>query len=78
MDKALVQAAYRRLLLNDDGSWREDAALILADLERKCYAIRSTIPDGPGPIDPLRMAHNEGMRAVFHHIKRMALTKEES
>ncbi len=73
----LTRAAYRRLLLDDAGNWREDARLVLADLELVCYAIRSTIPGGPGPIDPMRVAHNEGCRSVFHHIKRMALLGDE-
>lgn len=73
----LTRAAYRRLFLDDNGNWTPDGALVLADLEAICYALRTSVPDASGPIDPLRLVYNEGSRRAYLHIKRQALTPEE-
>ena len=63
-----LHKAWRRLFLRDDGTLKEDALVVLADLEAECYQTRSTV-DGT-PIDPLRMAMNEGKRTLYHIVKR--------
>lgn len=73
-----VMRSYRRLMLNDDGTLREDALIVMADLERESRQTRTTAAlDRDGRIDPLGMAMNEGRRALFLHVRRRLFTPLE-
>ncbi len=62
--------AYQRTFLGDDNKPDADAALVLADLKRFCYAERTTAKVSPTTqtIDPLAMAFAEGRREVYMRI----------
>lgn len=55
--------AYSRLFLGRGDKPHGDAATVLGDLERFCYATRPTFDT-----DPLIMAEREGRREVFNRI----------
>lgn len=59
--------AYKRTFMADDGKPDADAAIVLADLKRFCYAERTTAKISPTTqaMDPLAMAFAEGRREVF-------------
>jgi hypothetical protein len=67
-----LAAAWRRLLLGDDGRPHIGGALILADLEHYCAGSRSplesTLETG-NVLDPHKLACLEGRRQVWFRIK---------
>lgn len=65
-----IMAAYRRLMLNEDGSMKPDAEIVLRDLEKECGTTVKNMPTTKdGSIDPLRIAENFAKSAVYRHIK---------
>lgn len=62
--------AYRAIMLNEDGSLKPEAEVILRDLEFECGAHKKTMPTiEDGSIDPLRIAENFAKTAVFRHVR---------
>lgn len=55
--------AYKRLFLNDDGTLKDEAIVVLGDLERFCYGTSSTF-DTEQKIQDLK----EGRRETFLRI----------
>jgi hypothetical protein len=57
-------------MLNDDGTLKPDAELIMRDLEKVCGWMVSTLPvDDQNRVDPLRAAAALERRGVYAHVK---------
>lgn len=70
MDQREVMISYRRLFLNDDGTFKPDAETVLRDIEAKCGWMVSSLPiDGEGRVDPLATAAALEKRGIYAHIK---------
>jgi len=62
--------AYRGLMLNDDGSIKPEAEVVLRDLEKQCGWMVDTAPtDGNGAVDTHKMAGMWFKRQTYAHIK---------
>lgn len=71
MDNIETARAWRRLMLNDDGTLARDAETILRDLEAVCGWMVSSLPvDNEGRVDPLRTAAALEKRGVYAHVKK--------
>lgn len=75
-EKDAVRRAYETVFAHPD------AHIVLADLAVFCRETSTAADDGPGPIDPLALAREEGKRAAWLRIKnflamdRVALANE--
>lgn len=68
--KLEMARAYRALFLNDDGSIKPDAQIVLRDLEKECgWMVKAMPTTKDGSIDPLRVAADYEKRRIFAHIK---------
>lgn len=58
-------------MLNDDGTLKPDAELIMRDLEHVCGWMVSALPvDNEGRVDPLKTAAALEKRGVYAHVKK--------
>lgn len=58
-------------MLNEDGSVKPDAELILRDLEAVCGWMSASLPvDNEGRVDPLRTAAALERRGIYAHVKK--------
>jgi hypothetical protein len=70
-DELRIARAWRAIMLNDDGTLKPDAELIMRDLERVCGWMVSALPtDDSGRVDPLRTAAALEKRGVYAHAKK--------
>jgi hypothetical protein len=71
MDNLEASRAWRRLMLNNDGTLNADADMVLRDLETVCGWMVSALPvDNNGRVDPLKTAAALERRGVFAHVKK--------
>lgn len=71
MDNLEAARAWRRIMLNDDGTLKADAETVLRDLENVCGWMVSSLPvDNNGRADPLRTAAALEKRGIFAHVKK--------
>lgn len=62
--------AFRRLFLNEDGTYTPDGELVMRDMEAACAWLRSTLPvDDGGRVDPLATAAELSKRGIYSHMK---------
>jgi len=62
--------AYRSLFLNDDGSFKPDAELVMRDIEKSCGWMVTSLPTTKdGSVDPYQAVANLAKRKIFAHIK---------
>lgn len=65
-----ISRAYRVLFLNDDGTLKPEAEVVLRDLEKKCGWMVTRIPvTNTGNIDPLQLAVDTAKRTIYAHVK---------
>ena len=70
-DQLRLARAWRAIMLNDDGSLKPDAELMMRDLEQACGWMVSTLPiDNQGRVDPLRTAAALEKRGIYAHVKK--------
>ena len=63
--------SWRRLFLNEDGSFKDDAETVLRDLEAACGWMKTDLPlDNQGRVDPYAAAAGLKVRGVFAHVKK--------
>lgn len=61
--------AYQGLFLAEDGSLRDEAKVVLADLGRFCHGFESTASlDEQGRVDAVAMVQREGRRVTLMRI----------
>lgn len=65
-----ISRAYRVLFLNDDGTLKPEAEVVLRDLEKKCGWMLKAMPRvTDGSIDPLQLAADTSKRTIYAHIR---------
>lgn len=68
--KLEVARAYRSLFLNDDGSFKPDAEIVLRDIEKITgWKVTSLPTSKDGSVDPYQAVANLAKRKTFAHIK---------
>ena len=69
-DALRMARAWRAIMLNDDGTLKPDAELIMRDLESACGWMVSSLPvDNEGRVDPLKTAAAQEKRGIYAHVK---------
>lgn len=69
-DQLDIARCWRRLFLNDDGSFRPDAETVMRDIESECGAMRSVLPvTSADAIDPYRAVADLKAQMIYRHIK---------
>jgi hypothetical protein len=71
-EKRRLAQSYRAIFARED-ELGEDGRIVLADLAVMCRATSSVADDeeGAAPVDPCRLAFEEGKRKVWLHISSM-------
>lgn len=62
------QQAYRAIFLGANKEYKEDAKIVLKDLQKYCWAKSIIVHDNTGKIDPIAMAVAQGRREVYERI----------
>lgn len=62
--------AYRALFLEEDGTLKPEAQIVLRDLEHVSGAAKKAMPTiKDGSVDPMRIVENFAKVAMYRHIK---------
>lgn len=62
--------AYRSLFLNEDGSFKSDAEIVIRDIEKITGWMVTSLPiSKDGSVDPYQAVANLAKRKTFAHIK---------
>lgn len=70
-ERIMVATAYRSLMLNEDGTLKDDAEIVLRDLEKACGWMSDSLPIGTdNHVDPYRAVASTARRGVYAHIKK--------
>jgi len=70
-ERLRVSGAYRALMLKEDGTLKDDAEIVLRDLEKACGWMSDSLPVGTdNHVDPYRAVASTARRGVFAHIKK--------
>jgi len=63
--------AYRGMFLNDDGTLKPDAEIVMRDLEKECGWMVDRMPETQdGHVDPLKLAGAYEKRRTYAHIRK--------
>lgn len=63
--------SWRRLFLNEDGTYKPDAETVMRDLEARCGWMKHQLPlGGDGHVDPYKLAAAHEVRGVYAHVKK--------
>jgi hypothetical protein len=71
MSELETARSWRRLFLNDDGTFKPDAEAVMRDLEARCGWMKHQLPVGTdGHVDPYKLAAAHEVRGVYAHAKK--------